>query len=258
MSKFAFCTITYGKKYVEFGETLISQLNDMGHHVFVLTNEPNHYYLENEKLTVINHDRPYFSFHDKRIVMKECLRHYETAIFLDADVFIENTDNLDFFNDLTSGLHIFGMFGNIGLTFCSEDISKCHFDGHRNTKYGLEGVEFLNKLDLKYKKQFHVGKEDNFLEHFLEGRWAITKENGKEDLFFEIWDKLAVFCEEFDIRYDYVKNIGAGEGGAMSIACHNSGLTFSGVSHLVSLINKIFISNYREKMNGTKPWNIAG
>jgi hypothetical protein len=44
----------------------------------------------------------------------------------------------------------------------------------------------------------------------------------------------------------------------MSIACYNSGLTFNGVSPLVTLINKFFISNYKEKVDGVKPWNIAG
>jgi len=44
----------------------------------------------------------------------------------------------------------------------------------------------------------------------------------------------------------------------MSIACYNSGITYNGVSPLSSQINEIFISNYQEKRNGTKPWNIAG
>jgi hypothetical protein len=257
MSDFAFCTITYGEKYVKFGDSLIGQLNEMGYHVYVLTNEENHY-VGNENITVIKHDKEYFSFHDKRIVMRECLKHYRTAIFLDADVHIQNVDNLNFFNNLSSGLHIFAMFGNIGFTFCSEDITPCENQDRRNTKYGKEGIKLLNDLNLKYKKQYHLGNDYDYLEHFLEGRWAITKEDGKEDVFFDIWDKLAEFCDEFDIRHKYYKNTGAGEGGAMSIACYNSGLTFNGVSPLVTLINKFFISNYKEKVDGVKPWNIAG
>jgi hypothetical protein len=67
-----------------------------------------------------------------------------------------------------------------------------------------------------------------------------------------------VFTEEFDIRYNYLETIGSGEGSSMSIACYNSGITYNGVSPLSSQINKIFISNYQEKLNGSKPWNIAG
>jgi hypothetical protein len=92
----------------------------------------------------------------------------------------------------------------------------------------------------------------------LEGKWIIKKDRGTEENFFKIWDDLSVFTEEFDIRHNYLETIGSGEGSSMSIASYNSGITCNGVSPLSSKINEIFISNYEEKLNGTKPWNIAG
>ena len=123
---------------------IIKQLNDMGYHIFVMTDTPEHY-TQNELLTVIEYTKPYFSFHEKRVVMRECLKHYDTAVFLDADVFIQEVDNLDFLSDINPGLHIFATFGNIGLTYCSDDISVCEVQGRRNTKYGKEGVDFAEK-----------------------------------------------------------------------------------------------------------------
>jgi hypothetical protein len=249
--------MTYGEKYVTFGDSLIKQLNDMGYHIFVLTDDPSHY-TSSDLLTVVEYSKPYFSFHEKRTIMKECLKHYETAIFLDADVYIDGVDDLEFFENITPGLHIFATFGNIGLTYCSDDISFCEVDGRRNTKYGDRGLNFAHENNLKLTKVYHMGFPEDYIEHYLEGRWIIKKDEGKEEKFFEIWDKLADFTESFDIEYGYHKTIGAGEGSVMSIACFNSGLTYKGISPLVGLINKIFISNYREKLDGTKPWNIAG
>lgn len=255
MKNFAFCTLTYGEKYIKFGDSLIKQLNDMGYHVFVLTNDINHY-SSSDLLTPIEYKKEYFSFHEKRVVVQECLKHYETAIFLDADVYIKDADNLDIFETVEPGLHIFANFGHIGHTFLNDDMSMCGGKGLRNTKYGKRGLELLNKLGYKYERLLH----DNLVwyEHFLEGRWMIKKDNGKEDRFFEIWDSLVEFCEQVDIELGYVDSIGAGEGSVMSISAYNSGIRVHSVSNLVGYIIKHFISNYEEKVNNIKPWNIAG
>ena len=255
MKNFAFCTLTYGEKYIRFGDSLIKQLNDMGYHVFVLTNDINHY-TSSELLTTIEYKKEYFSFHEKRVVMQECLKHYETAIFLDADVYIKDIDNLDIFETVEPGLHIFANFGHIGHTFLNDDISMCGGKGLRNTKYGKKGLELLNKLGYQSERLLH----DNLVwyEHFLEGRWMIKKDNGKENRFFEIWDSLVDFCEQTDIELGYVDSIGAGEGSVMSISAYNSGIKVHSVSNLVGFIIQHFISNYEEKVNNIKPWNIAG
>lgn len=255
MKNFAFCTLTYGEKYLSFGDSLIKQINDMGYHIFVLTDTPNHY-VESELLTVVKYEKPYFSFHEKRIVMKECLKTYETAIFLDADVYISETDNLDIFTDIAPGFHTFANMGNLMNTFLNDDLNPCAVEGRRNTKYGKEGLELLERLGYRYKRMFNQVQE-GYLEHFLEGRWAIRKD-GYEDRFFEIWDSLVDLCERIDIELGYTSSIGAGEGAVMSIAAYNSGMSVHSVSPLVTYINKHFISNYVEKMNNIKPWNIAG
>lgn len=69
---------------------------------------------------------------------------------------------------------------------------------------------------------------------------------------------MATPCEKMDIDLGYDKTIGAGEGAAMSIAAYNSGIKIYVGGPLTSVMNTNFISNYQEKINGTKPYNIAG
>ena len=254
MNNFAFCTITYGDKYVTLGDVLIKQLNDLGCHVFVMTNNTNHY-TPTELLTVIKYEKPYFSFHEKRIVVQECLKHYDTAVFLDADVVLKDIPSLEPLATAFPGIHIFATFGNLFNTFLNDDVVPFQFHYQRNTKYGEEGKQLLDNLGLTYQKEFH-GVLD-YIEHYLEGKWIIKKD-GNESKFFDIWEKLAGFCESKDIELGFENCIGAGEGAVMSIAAENSKMQLNVVSPLCTFINTYFISNYQEKVDGTKPWNIAG
>lgn len=256
MKNIAYCTMTYGNEYIKLGDNLIKQINDMGYHMFVLTNQPNHY-KSNDLLTIIEYKKPYFSFHEKKEIVKECLKYYESAFFLDCDVFIKDTNDLSIFENIENGIHIFVNFGSIGDTFLNKDISKCSFPNERNTKYGKEGEKFLKSLGLEYKKKYHNNSTIGFLEHPLEGRWILKKYNNLENKFFEIWDKISNFCEEFDIRYEFTNNIGAGEGAAMAIAAHNSGINLVSPSK-IDFVNKYFISNYQKKIKGLVPWSIPG
>ena len=257
MNNFAFCTLTYGEKYIKFGDSLINQLNNNGHHVFVLTSDFNHY-TSTDILTPMRHDSDYFSFHEKRNIVKECLKRYDTAIFLDSDVFIKDTSGLNVFNDMDPGLHIFSNFGDISQNFLNNDHGKFTPTSVRNGKYGELGFNFLKNNNFKYKQPCHGDSTECYLPHFLEGRWAIRRENGKENVFFDKWDLLANFTDKVDIEFGFINQIGAGEGSHMSIAARNSEMSLHNLSPYTSFIEKNFISNYQEKVDGTKPWNAAG
>lgn len=258
MSNFAFCTIAYGEKYIELSKTLISQIVNFGEKIFVYTDDVTQFE-SNENVVLISYKKEYFSFHEKITIVRECLKDYNTAVFLDCDVVLQDIENLSFLEDVKPGLHIFATFGSIGNTFFSDDICFTDNPKTRNTKYGKEGMDFVSKLNYNYKKVYHpeVGNKD-FIEHFLEGRWILKKDEGKEEVFLNIWEGLQFFCEEFDIRHGYLGTIGAGEGAAMSIACYNSEITYNTLGTITNIFNKHFVSNYKEKLNGTKPWNIAG
>lgn len=257
-STFAFCTITYGDKYINLGDTIINQLTSLGYTFYVLTTDVDRY-KNNKNVVVVPYTHPYFSFHQKRVIVRECLKSFDSAIFLDADVFLSNQSiNLNNFSDALPGLHIFATFGNIGLTFLNSDVNRCERLEYRNTKYGDHGRKKLESLNLKYKKSYHASNELDYLEHYLEGKWILKKDDGNELLFLDIWDSLVDMCENIDMDLGFFNTIGAGEGAVMSIAAYNSNIkTYCG-GNLTRMINTHFISNYQEKLNGTKPWNIAG
>ena len=255
MRTFAFCTITYGDKYLKLGDNIINQLTSLGHTFYVLTTDPERY-TSNANVVAVKYTHSYFSFHQKRLIIRECLKKFDTAIFLDADVVLQGDFDFKSLESVPPGLHIFATFGNIGLTFLNTDNPPCRGPNLRNTKYGNDGRRLLDALGFKYIRDFH-GTPD-YLEHFLEGKWMISRDGGREQLFLDNWEKIANLCEETDIRLGFTSSIGAGEGGAMSIAAFNSGILIHCTSPYTSCINKHFISNYQEKIEGTKPWNIAG
>lgn len=256
MKNIAFCTLAYGEKYVSLSDDLIKCINDLGYHIFVLTNDLSHYSNYDPKMvTSLVYSKPYFSFHEKKEVMKECLKKYETAFFLDCDVFLKDANDISVFEDISPGLHIFSTFGAIDTTFLNQDVGACENENQRNTKYGNAGRLFLEKMGYLYKRDYQ-GIEGH-LEHYLEGRWIIKKDRGLEDKFFEIWDDIAEFSEQEDMRMGFNNNIGAGEGSAMSIAAFNSGIKINMYQN-INFVNKHFISNYRRKLQGEVPWTIAG
>lgn len=255
MNNFAFCTLAYGDRYIEASQSLISQLNELGHHVFVLTNDTSRYSKTNI-LTPVKYEKSFFSFHEKRNIVQECLKYYDTAIFLDSDVYISETKDLSIFNEIEPGLHIFGNFGNLSHHFLNPDFGKCNSTSFRNGHYGNIGFKFLKENNLKYKQLYH-NTEENYLIHFLEGRW-ILKKDGKENDFFNKWELLADFTDKIDIDLGYTTQVGAGEGSHMSIAAKNSGIRVHNLSPIYSFIQKHFISNYQEKLKGEKPWQMPG
>lgn len=254
MKNLAFCTVAHGDNCISRSLELVENIKNLGYHLFVLTDDPKKY-KEYENVTAIKYEIPYFSFHSKRLIAMECLNYYETAFFLDCDVVIKDAEDLNIFEDMKPGLHIFANFGDLSNSFLNEDVFACKGCQNRNTKYGKEGRDFLEKMGYKYKMKY--GDQMGYLEHFLEGRWMIKKDNGNEALFFKIWDLIADFCEKKDIELGYYSNIGAGEGAAMSIAAHNSGIKVNHYTNL-SFVLKHFISNYRRKMEGSVPWEMPG
>lgn len=261
MNDFAFCTLACGDKYLKNSKDLINDVISRGGHIFVMTSSPDYYEdISNENLKIIHYKKPYFSFNEKRNIVNECLKKFSTAVFLDADVRIFDIDNFNFLNNIEDGLHIFNSFGDIGNTFLNEDVHPCYSLGLRNTKYGKAGLDFLEQKNLKYKKNYHgIGYPDGYLEHFLEGKWILKKDNGKENIFLKIWNEISEFSEKIDIDLGYKDTIGAGEGAHMSIAAYNSNIKINFRHYpLINIISNNFISNYERKVSGEISWNTAG
>jgi hypothetical protein len=262
MNDFVFCTVAYGEKYRRFSKSLIEDVVIRGGCIYILTDDINYYsdYRENNSVSLVKYKNEIFSFNQKKEIVKECLKDFSTVFFLDSDVRIFDVENFDFLKDIDEGLHIFNTFGNIGDTFLNNDINKYERPNQRNTKYGDKGLSFLLENNLKYTKSYH-GKDfpEAPIEHFLEGKWILKKNNGAENIFFEIWEKISSFSEGIDLELGFKSTLGAGEGANMSIAAYNSGIKLNLYSSKISkIVNNNFVSNYEQKKSGEKPWNIAG
>jgi len=263
MSDLAFCTLTYGEKYRKFSHDLIKQVLSFNKPIYILTDYVEEY--ENyskEYVKVFRYTLDHFNFHEKRVIVEECLKENDAAFFLDADVHIMGCENLNFLDNLNPGLHIFDSFGTIKDSFLNDDnppIWLCDNPQARNTKYGQLGLNFLKEHNLKTKIDYHhTGIEDDYLGHFLEGRWILKKQNGLEQNFLKTWKMLSDFTNPIDRKLGYTHCMGAGEGAHMSIAGYNSGIDVFSPSPISYFIRSYFISNYIQKTTGDKPWNIAG
>lgn len=267
MKKFIFCTLVHGKKYINLSKTIAKQVANLGFPIAIYSTDCDKFndlphtdsLTDDSKLIkIIKNNNKFFSYHQKLEIAKLCIENYESVFYLDCDVEFVNDDfDAKIFENINRGLHIFSNFGSLNNFFLSDDISKCSNLNQRNAKYGREGLEFLKKNNYKFTK-IYDGKKEDFIEHFLEGRWILKRDKGNELKFIEIWQKIREFCEMKDMELGYVNTIGAGEGGAMSIAAYNSGIKLNVISPLVTTINKNFISNYKDKVNKISPWNIPG
>jgi hypothetical protein len=216
-------------------------------------------YEEMNRLTIIKNNNPYFSYHQKLEVVREAIKTYETVVYLDADVeIVGNGIDFNILDKIDPGLHIFATFGSLENSFLNEDYQNCLDPKIRNGKYGKEGLHILEINNLVYKRMYNNNTQLGYLEHYLEGRWIIKKENEKENNFFKIWELLKELTECIDIKLGYIDNIGAGEGAHMSIAAFNSGIRINFPSTAHNFIQNHFISNYQEKVRGKKPWDISG
>jgi hypothetical protein len=276
-NNFTFCTLACGRKYIDHSDYLINDIISKGASIFVLTDNTDHYEkYQNKNIKIIKYEKNYFSYNEKRTVVRECLKYFDTAVFLDADVRVMNLEDFDFLNNVQNGLHIFNLVGNIKSTF---------------SDYPNRGQDIINYADqnnLKYKRSYNSQKDplqaikikdqkvdlgatistnegsvfifsgEEHIEHFLETKWILKKDNGKEIDFLNIWDGLAEFSNETELDLEYVNGKGASgkdkgsEGAYMSIAACSSSIRIS--CDLSEKFNKHFISNYERKLSGELPW----
>ena len=146
MSNYAFCTLVYGEKYTELSKTLIEQITSLGETIFVYTNNPS-VFEPKDGLIIIPYTKQYFSFHEKLTVVRECLKTFDTAVFLDSDVVLQDIEDLNFLSTITPGLHIFATFGNI--TNAGTNKIKATKDG--------KDVEFAKRTKISVDKNHITG-----------------------------------------------------------------------------------------------------
>jgi hypothetical protein len=196
-----FCTLAIGEQHAEFARYLAADLEVYKAPFVVLTDAPAHF-RSCSCAHVVHHRPKQFSYHDKRIALREALKLGETAIFLDADTAIwfgadRRVVRKALAYSFPPGLHA----GKLS----PEDI------------YSFPNIEQL-------AREWGLNFNRNVISYW-EGLFALTRHDAL-DAFFAIWDR---FAEEARLRgYN-----GAGEGACFGIAAEASGLPRHYTTHMM-------------------------
>lgn len=134
------------------------------------------------------------AYHDKRFAVREALRHFDTAIYLDAD---SRIPDMPPFPDLRPGLSL--------LPVCNRTIREhlALFGAGRTPAFEALAVELRGTTDVLEEARW-----------CYEAFYAITKD-GHEDRFFEAWDRGAAWMQR--------SGVFSGEGGVMGLAAQFAG-----------------------------------
>jgi hypothetical protein len=196
-----FCTLAMGEYHAGLAAFLIADLETYDVPTLVVTDQPQ-LFQKFRRNKVVEHRPKKFSYHDKRIVLREALKLGDTAIFVDADTAIWfGADRRDVRQALA---HVFPP----GL-----HASKFFPAGH----YDYPNIEAL-------AKQWGMNFDPNIITYW-EGLFALSKDPNL-DKFFANWEK---FAEEAAAR-DYN---GAGEGTCFGIAAEAAGLKRNYAVHMM-------------------------
>lgn len=187
-----FCTLAIGEYYAGLAAFLVADLETYKVPTVVVTDTPKLFH-RFSRVKIVEHHPKTFSYHDKRIALKEALKLGDTAIFVDADTAIwfgadRRAVRKALAYSFPPGLH-------------SAKLSPPGYYDHPHIENTARqwGLEF-----------------DRNIISYWEGLFALTKDENL-DAFFQCWDR---FAEEAAQRGDK----GAGEGTCFGIAAEVAGL----------------------------------
>lgn len=195
-----FCTLAMGETHAELAAFLIADLETYKAPTVLLTDRPARF-KQFRHAHIVEHRPEKFSYHDKRIALKEALKLGDTAVFVDADTAVW------FGADRRVVRKALGYVFPPGL-----HAAKLMPEDH----YVFPEVE-------KAAQDWGLSFNRNVISYW-EGLFALTKD-GPLEQFFAYWDR---FAEEAAQRnYN-----GAGEGACFGIAAEASGLTRHYTTHM--------------------------
>lgn len=192
-----FCTLALGKEHAGYARFLAEDLGDFNQTLAVVTDQPE-LFSSCPNVVVTIHRPATFSYHDKRLALKAALKLGDTAVFVDADCALRFGVPPDLVRsalayEFSPGLH--------GWSISPADV------------YDYKSTERLAQFwGLNFDRNSIV---------YWEGLFALRKQDGKEKIFFQIWDR---FYEEAQSRHYH----GAGEGVCFGIAAQAAGLDCPG------------------------------
>lgn len=175
--KTCFCSLALGDRYRSHAIMLAKDLQKYApKHIFlVLTDDPKAFQNLSNTIALKHYQKSIGCYQDKREVIKQALNKFESCLFLDSDVRIlkDVPENLTW---------------PPGITAHSRSSFSKHLSKHIGSQTYRELIE-------KVAKKLGLNKEDSELKFIQEYCFAVSKDNGKELIFLDYWEKISIFLE---------------------------------------------------------------
>ena len=190
---FCFCTLALGAKYRKLAINLAVDLERYGKGIQLVVGTDNIQNFQAQKniiLIRIERRSILHCYNDKRIILEKSLSLFNSAIYIDADTqIIQSIPNqIDF---------------PAGIVGCYRDFTT-HVNKYRPQDLGkLQNL--AHKLNISLQNVNWIG----------EALFIVTRDNGKEQEFLTLWQKMALYLE--------LRGMHAGEGNIMGLAAAKVG-----------------------------------
>ncbi len=214
------CTMAFGTRYALQARYLIADLHDHGVTILILTDHPE-LFLDFRNALVRILKPQHFSFHLKKEAMRVALAEEGSATFIDADCVLRPGIPASV---LRQALH-----HNFSPGFHCWRVSTIE----EATPYLFPQAESAaHELGITYDRDKITCQEMLF---------NITAEEGKEEVFLGLWDRLEAHPSVTGLPLRDPVHGGGGEGAVMGIAASGSGITMHGAKEMdSSMVSRIF------------------
>ncbi len=196
--QFCFCTLALGKKYRNLAKDLAADLAKFSTKPLVILTEKPEDFSEFSQVQAFKHQQQSIAcYHDKRYVIAKALSVYDTCVFVDADMrILKEIAPMDW-------------QPGISARSCANILQ------HYQPESGRPDRIKLLQLTEKIAQKFNLDLEQvNFVSEFM---FAVTKDNGKEMKFLQLWEKIGNYFE--------LNGVYGSEGSVIGLAAAACGLS---------------------------------
>jgi GR25 family glycosyltransferase involved in LPS biosynthesis len=211
-------TLAYGEGANQNAMKLARDLKFFNQDLIVVTNKEG-FFNGMSNVIEIKYPGDVFSYNKKIICIEEGLKRQDAVVYIDSDarMFYETYKNAftNFFVNIKPGFHVSWDWGKItredSRFFTSKDVR------NRIPGYGEMALELATQLDI----------DIDSASHYQEGIIIVSKDNGKEEMFLDIWKLFAERLDSFEFGKG-VTRLGVGEGNLIGLALTASGIKING------------------------------
>jgi hypothetical protein len=204
-SQFCFCSLAIGQQYRALALLLAQDIEKFSPNTafIILTDKPQDFIAQSNIITYKHQQQGIKCYHDKRFAISRGLLHFNSCIYIDADMRITApVTSLEWIHQ-----------AGISARAC---------DSMPNKYIKITEKTADNKLKKEYAitskaaQKLNLDQDWENIKFIHEYLFAVTKDNGKEEKFIEYWGKLAPYFE--------LNGVLDGEGNAIGLTAAKAGI----------------------------------